>query len=65
MWNIRGEKEGFGTLIDNEGNKYTGGWKEDKFNGYGRLISINGNYYEGEWTNGIIEGNGKYYKKKY
>ena len=32
MWNINGEKEGFGILIDNEGNKYVGGWKEDKFN---------------------------------
>ena len=64
MWNINGEKEGFGIFIDKEGNKYIGGWKEDKFNGYGRLISMNGDYYEGEWMNGIIQGNGKYYNKK-
>ena len=64
MWNINGEKEGFGIFIDKEGNKYTGGWKEDKFNGFGRLISKNGDYYEGEWLNGVIEGNGKFYNKK-
>ena len=64
MWNINGEKEGFGTLIDKEGNKYTGGWKEDKCHGYGRLLSKNGDYYEGEWANGIIEGYGTFYSKK-
>ena len=64
MWNKNGEKEGFGIFIDKEGNKYTGGWKDDKFNGYGRLVSKNGDYYEGEWLNGVIEGNGKFYNKK-
>ena len=56
MWNINGEKEGFGVLLDKDGNKYIGGWKEDKFNGYGRIISKNGEYYEGEWVNGEMEG---------
>ena len=65
MWNINGEKEGFGVLIDKDGNKYIGGWKEDKFNGYGRIISKNGEYYEGEWVNGVMEGNGKYNNKEY
>ena len=64
MWNINGEKEGFGTLIDKEGNKYTGGWKEDKCHGYGRLLSKNGDYYEGEWANGVIEGYGTFYSKQ-
>ena len=64
MWNINIEKEGYGALIDKDGNKYVGGWKEDKFNGYGRIISKNGDYYEGEWVNGIIEGKGKYFNKE-
>ena len=63
MWNVNGEKEGLGVLIDKDGNKYIGGWKEDKFHGYGRLISKNGDYYEGEWIEGVIEGNGKFYSK--
>ena len=61
MWNINGDKEGFGIFLDKEGNKYIGGWKEYKFNGYGRLLSMNGDYYEGEWMYGIIQGNGNYY----
>ena len=44
MWNINGQKEGFGILIDKEGNKYIGGRKEDKLNRYGRIISKNGEY---------------------
>ena len=61
MWNISAQKEGFGILIDKDGNKYVGGWKGDNISGYGRIISKEGDYYEGEWKNGIIEGNGKYY----
>ena len=63
-WNISGQKEGWGILIDSNGNKYEGGWKNDKFSGYGRLISINGNWYQGKFNNGIIEGNGKYCDEK-
>ncbi len=55
------KKEGWGILIDKDGNKYEGSWKKDIMDGYGRIISINGNYYEGEIKNGIIEGNGTYY----
>lgn len=60
-WNIKGEKDGFGTIIDPNGNKYTGGWKNDRFDGYGRIISVNGDYYEGEWKQGKAEGKGKFY----
>ena len=42
------QKEGWGILIDKEGNKYEGGWEKDTMDGYGRIISINGNYYEGD-----------------
>ena len=59
-WNISCQKEGWGILIDSNGNKYEGGWKNDKFSGYGRLISINGSWYQGNFNNGVIDGHGKY-----
>ena len=31
------------------GNVYTGGWKDDSINGKGRIIYKNGDVYEGEW----------------
>ena len=40
MWNMNGQKEGFGIIIDKEGNKYIGVWKEDKFNGYGIILKM-------------------------
>lgn len=64
-WNKKFQKEGYGILIDQYGNKYVGGWKNDQFHGYGRLFSKNGDYYEGEWINGIIEGKGKFHSKIY
>ena len=55
------QKEGWGILIDEKGNKYEGGFKSDKIDGYGRLISINGDYYEGELKMGNIEGTGIFF----
>ena len=55
------EKEGWGIIIDGNGNKYEGGFKSDKLDGYCRIISINGDYFEGEIKIGIIEGEGIFY----
>ena len=55
------QKEGWGIIIDENGNKYEGAFKSDKLDGYCRIISINGDYYEGEIKKGIIEGNGIFY----
>ena len=60
-WNSQFLKEGFGISIDQEGNKYTGYWKNDTFEGHGRIISIQGDYYEGNWNKGNIEGQGIFY----
>ena len=62
-WNFQGKKEGFGIFFDSKGNKYTGEWKEDKFDGKGRLISINGDCYEGDFKSGQIEGHGMFISK--
>ena len=63
-WNSKFLKEGFGIAIDKDGNKYTGNWKDDKFEGNGRLISINGDYYEGNWICGNMEGYGIFQSMK-
>ena len=55
------QKEGWGILIDEKGNKYEGGFQSDKLDGYCRIISINGDYYEGEIKMGIIDGNGIFF----
>ena len=55
------QKEGWGILIDEQGNKYEGGFKSDKLDGYCRIISINGDYYEGEIRKGKIEGHGIFF----
>ena len=58
------KKEGWGIIIDENGNKYEGSWKSDKMHGYGRIISINGDYYEGDISKGNFEGNGTFYSSQ-
>ena len=61
-WNPKTfKKEGWGILIDKDGNKFEGGWENDIIDKYGRIISINGDFYEGEIKKGIIEGKGIFY----
>ena len=61
-WNPRSfKKEGWGILIDKDGNKFEGGWDNDIIDIYGRITSINGDFYEGEIKKGIIEGEGIFY----
>ena len=58
------QKEGWGILIDEKGNKYEGGFQSDKLDGYCRIISVNGDYFEGEIKMGIIEGDGIFFQQK-
>lgn len=58
------KKEGWGILIDKDGNKYEGGWEKDVINGYCRIISVNGDYYEGQILKGIIQGNGTFFSEE-
>ena len=57
-WNYNGKKHGFGTFIDNIGNKYIGFWENDKFSNRGRLIDKEGNCFEGIWKEGKANGTG-------
>jgi len=55
---INGKKEGYGTIIYNNGTKYEGYFKNDKHDGFGKLIQLDGEMFVGEWKEGKINGNG-------
>lgn len=46
----------------NNGNTYTGDWKDDAIDGKGVFEYSNGDKYEGELENGIMNGKGKFMK---
>ena len=58
QWDNENQREGKGTLIWQDGAKYTGYWKKDKAHGKGRIIQANGDVYEGYWRNDKAHGNG-------
>lgn len=51
-------KNGFGTLLFNDGSKYVGTFAEDKIKGKGRLIYNDGDYYQGEFDDNKPNGKG-------
>ena len=54
------QKEGIGTLYEEDQSKYIGEFKNDKFNGIGRLLFNDGSYYEGMFKDGKQNGYGNY-----
>ena len=52
-------KDGKGTLLLANGDKYEGAWKSDKQDGKGKFTNANGDVYDGEWKKGIKTGKGK------
>jgi len=53
-------RHGKGTMNFNNGDKYVGQWRNDKFNGFGILEKANGEKYEGNWKNNKMHGQGEY-----
>lgn len=51
---------GKGSMVSNNGIRYSGNFKSGIFNGIGKAIYSNGDEYIGEWVNGQKEGKGKY-----
>lgn len=51
---------GKGSMVSNNGIRYSGNFKSGIFNGIGKAIYSNGDEYIGEWLNGQKEGKGKY-----
>ncbi len=54
-------KNGCGTSTDYKGRKYTGNFKNGKYEGYGKMLYSDGSYYEGEWVDGLPHGAGKHF----
>jgi hypothetical protein len=55
-------KNGYGTFISSDGDKYVGNWKDGSKNGYGtETYSLDGSEkYVGNWKNGFYSGYGTY-----
>ena len=52
--------DGFGQQEDQDGNVYTGYFKNGLFHGKGKLVMVNGDSYEGDFIRGSFEGDGLY-----
>ena len=50
----------FGTYSWDDGDKYTGEWRDDEKNGQGTYTYASGDKYVGEWKNGKKDGQGTY-----
>lgn len=57
-WNLKGEIEGYGKLVNSEGLLIEGKWTKEGNCLYGRIYSKNGTYYEGYLINNIPNGKG-------
>ena len=49
-------REGKGIFYINNGNRYEGDWKNDKYEGKGIFYYNKGDKYEGDFKNGLKEG---------
>jgi uncharacterized caspase-like protein len=58
-----GIKQGRGTYVWENGNKYEGPFADDRPNGLGKYYFANGDRYEGEVKNGVLTGRGIYVTK--
>ena len=56
--NFKGERHGYGQLIQKNGIKIEGIWKEGILDGWGRVTDGNGQFIEGYFINGKINGKG-------
>jgi hypothetical protein len=61
--NAKGEKHGKGRMVEQDGYKYEGDWKNDKRDGDGKMIDPDGALvYEGEFKDDLFHGAGVYNK---
>lgn len=51
-------RNGRGTYIWTNGDRYIGWWVDNKPNGHGTFYGVNGNYYVGNFYNGLPHGLG-------
>ena len=55
------KKDGYGILVKNNGVRYEGNFKNDRFNGKGVLIYADGSRYEGNFKDDLMHGKGVSY----
>ena len=58
---LKGEREGEGIMLFNNGESFIGHWKNDVQEDKGIFYYKNGDKYDGEWINGKREGKGIFY----
>ena len=58
--NAKGEKEGRGTLVYDDGDMYEGQWLAGHFHGQGKMTYATGSVYKGAWVQDKKHGYGKY-----
>ena len=58
---LKGEREGEGIMLFNNGESFIGHWKNDAQEDKGIFYYKNGDKYDGEWINGKREGKGIFY----
>ncbi len=57
-WNDKGEKNGLGKMIKENGSVYFGKFFEDKIEGKGLYVNQTGDYYFGDWSGDKANGRG-------
>ena len=58
--NEEGNPNGYGKIMFNNKESYTGCWKDGHYNGQGTATYATGNQYVGEWKDGDYNGQGTY-----
>lgn len=58
QWNLSGEQEGYGKLINQDGSLIEGYFQKNGFCNYGRYFFTNGTYYEGGMKNNLPSSEG-------
>lgn len=54
----RGQRNGLGVLITQDGQVYSGNWANDLRNGRGHAFYVNGDYYQGQFLDNHKHGQG-------
>lgn len=57
-WNVNKKKNGYGILVNTDGSKYEGLFRNGKLDGIGRYITLKGDFFEGIFVQGLACGYG-------
>jgi len=60
FWSIDRKKNGYGILVNSDGSKYEGLFRNGKLEGKGRYITVKGDFFNGNFKNGAANGLGTF-----